>query len=93
MTNLRNWCIVEGHDPYTAPECQPKKLAGNVYNHSEFLDGTWIVTSRVVNVEARTITTRSGSVYLLEGDPNPDYVKWCQENKLSYKKLYSNNPI
>ena len=54
-----------------------RRMIGRVYNHYHFVDGTWVTTSPIAKVNSicsatepeklptLTITTRSGSVYVL----------------------------
>jgi len=65
---LKNWSITStAESSYSAPELYKLRIQGEVYNHPEFKDGTFIITSSIVFVdaEAKTITTASGSVYHL----------------------------
>jgi len=84
MTTIYNWKLVEKDDPYTPPEFRSQYISGKVINHADqdrFPDGDGITTSRIVDSdqEARTVTTRSGSVYVL-GPICPDYEAWCRAN-------------
>lgn len=76
---LENWKMVELADPFMAPEMRSPRLGGNVHGNPRFEEGYAITTSPIESVEGRVVTTRSGSVYEL-GDPDPEYLKWCQEN-------------
>lgn len=76
---LENWSIrTRDSGPYTAPECLPTHLCGEVYGHPRFADGEVIYSSTVIKIEGSKITTHN-SVYTL-GKPAPDYVKWCREH-------------
>ncbi len=75
MPHLENWSVVAlSADPYTAPECIPQGLHGNVYGHPRFVDGVPITTSRIVtrDAAAQTATTKSGTFYSL-GEIDPNY--------------------
>jgi len=88
MHELHNWSIV-GITPYAAPE-QGSCLAGQIFLHPQFTDGDKIQTSRITAADGRTITTESGSIYQLVGDPDPGYVQYCDETN---KPLDLENPI
>jgi len=75
---LENWSVTGSDDPYQPPECQTRRLRGEVFGHPKFVDGEHITTSSVVSAGSGTVTTRN-SVYML-GEPNPKYVEWCREN-------------
>jgi hypothetical protein len=49
-----------------------------VFGHPEFENGDRVYTTRIVAINGREVTTRSGTVYTL-GEVNPDYVEWCQK--------------
>ena len=82
--HLYKWSVVSDNNPWHAPEQRTIQLAG-------FRDDQpkQIVTSSVVKIEGRNITTRSGSVYVLE-DISAEYLDWMQENGITYDP---NNPI
>jgi hypothetical protein len=42
-----------------------------------------VMTSRIVKVEGRLVTTQSGSVYKLTGRASKDYREWCASKGLS----------
>lgn len=70
---LTNWAIcADRPDPYKPPEWDLRYLSGTC-------DGKNITTSHVVDIVGpRLYRTRSGSLYKLEGDPNPAYVEYCR---------------
>lgn len=91
MIRVREWAVRPATDsPYTPPEHAGIRLSGKVYGHPEFRDGSKVDTSRVVAVDGRTITVESGRVYVLEGDPEPGYLKWLADNGRVYDSI---NPI
>ncbi len=87
MYKLENWCVT-AVDPWAAPETGAS-LGGYVYNHPNHIDGTPIVTSRIVETEGRFVTTYTGSVYEL-GEPAPLYVEYL---KTIHKELDPINPV
>lgn len=91
-TVLYKWSIgyAAGQD-YVAPEIADKGLVGVVYNHRRLPDGFAIRSTRIVAAAGRIITTRSGSVYELKGDPDPGYVAFLAANGLPPLDL--DNPV
>jgi hypothetical protein len=78
--SIENWAMVYSMDnPYKAPELQERYLAGTVYGHPNFKDGSFITTSYVVDINDKEVTTASGSLYLL-GTPSEDYQRWLREH-------------
>lgn len=91
-TVLYKWSIgyAAGQD-YVAPEIAKIGLIGKVYNHPRKPDGWEVRTSAVVAANGRIITTHSGTVYELRGDPDPGYVAWLAANNLPPLDL--DNPV
>jgi len=73
---LNSWSLAE--DYWHAPEVRVKRLVG-------FRDGETrqVITSPIDKIDGRTITTVSGSVYVL-GDPDPLYLDWMAEHGFTY---------
>lgn len=76
---LTNWSFrqsVVSVDPYMAPEHVKIYLNGDVYGHPNFADATNITTSSIVSVDSETgtVTTKSGSRYVL-GSVDVEYEK------------------
>lgn len=88
MYILKDWsvCFKPHYIIFTEEdEPMPGCLGGKVYGREpRFPDGKEVITSRIVDVEGRKITTRSGSVYLLEGPPSEDYMVFLKKNGLEY---------
>jgi hypothetical protein len=77
MAILKKWSTVTEQNPYRAPEVVPSiKLRGEVYDHPKIEDGTLVETSLVKNSIGRLVETYSGTVYSLEGEPDPNWVKY-----------------
>jgi hypothetical protein len=75
---ITNWSLVEDEtNPFRAPEMRDKMIRGSRD------DGHEVVTSAIVAVDGRRITTRSGSIYILQ-DANPLYVQWMKDNGFSF---------
>jgi hypothetical protein len=80
---LKEWSVMEDlSNPYQAPEIRRRGLAGKVYGHPGFPDGSPVITSPSVKSEGRHVWTKSGSEYVLEGPPDEGYVKYLNENNI-----------
>lgn len=89
---LKEWSVSERPaSPYMAPELRTRGLAGAVYGHPSFPDGSRVITSSVVKTEGRHVWTKSGSEYVVEGPPDEGYVRYLAENKLPLLDL--DNPF
>ena len=76
---LSNWAVsVRDSHPYRPPEIETKHLTGMLKS------GKRIITSRIVSSFGRYIKTRSGSLYFLDGDPEPGYADWLKNNNIVY---------
>lgn len=87
---IRNWYVAKRIGFYLAPEVVQPKIGGQVYGHPIFADGKDIVTSTIARVNGREIVTNTGSIYVLDGEPCSDYLRWCNENGYKYDPV---NPI
>jgi hypothetical protein len=77
--HLYKWSVVPSfEDPFKAPEINPGRLFG-----FRDEDPKSVRTSPIVSANGREITTRSGSVYILE-DIDPEYLAWLEENGYEY---------
>jgi hypothetical protein len=82
--HLHKWSVMEHRDPFMAPEMSSKRLVGFRDD-----DPKQVITGPIVSIQGKTITTYSGSVYILE-DVNPEYLKWMEDNGYPYDP---ENPI
>lgn len=88
---LKEWAVVLSYkNPFLPPEANPICLAGKVYGHPRFDDGHSVRTSPVIGANGREISTESGSVYLLEGSPEQEYLDYLQSIGKEYD---ADNPI
>lgn len=64
-------------NPYAAPEVRGRPTANGQISHPYrgYPAGANIKSSAIVKAEGRVLTTRSGSTYILEGSPHPEWVK------------------
>jgi hypothetical protein len=69
---LENWSVTSNANRYVAPEIMHYYLQGNVFGHPNFEDDTFVVTSRIVEINDKDtykeVITKSGSVYELYKD-------------------------
>jgi hypothetical protein len=78
---LHKWSVTDGFvdDPYLAPERRIQKFLIGFRDD----ETRQIRTSMIVKIDGRTITTYSGSTYILE-DIDPDYLLWMNEHGYIY---------
>ena len=91
MARLIDWEVVGQRTPYMAPEAMTAHLQGNVYNHPnpDVVNGKFVTTSRIVDSSGLTVTTLSGTKYIL-GTINKNYLKYIKDSGLKYDPL---NPV
>lgn len=79
---LENWYIVWANDEdYLAPELRHKRVQGQVYGHENFKDGTFIITSALMEINLGEMYVKTmNSCYDL-GTPDPEYIKAINEFK------------
>ena len=75
---IKDWYII-GKNKNTT-EVSNSRLGGKVYNNPQFSNGTEIITSKITTVNGREVVCSTGSVYVLEGEPNTQYLSWCEKN-------------
>jgi hypothetical protein len=83
MYRLEEWATVIYPDPWQPPEMQSIAIRGKIYNHPNYEDGHEIITSSIASANGKIITTKSGSIYQL-GKINKEFVKWMEDNKISF---------
>lgn len=71
-------------DRYTAPEAGVLRLSGFVAGHPKKRDGKLVITSPVAAADGRRITTASGSVYELVGEPDPSFLAFLKSIGRTY---------
>jgi len=68
MPTLKQWSIREG-----------LRLQGRVYGDDRFAPGFDVLTTPVIEVIGDRIVTRSGSIYTLDGPPEPGFARYLDE--------------
>jgi hypothetical protein len=83
---LYHWSLQVKVDPYASPESQlaDVRLVGYRDNEAQA-----VITSALAKIEGKTVTTRSGYVYLLQ-DIDPAYEAWMKSEGITYDP---ENPI
>ena len=82
---LHKWSVESARDLWQAPELASIRLVGYRDDETEHR----VITSPIVEINGKNITTYSGSVYILE-DISPDYLQWMQDNGITFDP---DNPI
>lgn len=91
MPILKKWATVADMNPYRAPEVPPMlKLRGVVFDHPDIEDGEMVETASIKKAIGRIVETFSGSVYTLEGEPDPEWVSYL--TSIGYD-LDEENPV
>lgn len=83
---LYQWSVIKRGGPYTAPELCFDALQGMIGpGHPKYSEGyeRRILTSRIVSVDGRVITTESGNKYRLM-NISRRYREWLHENGRTY---------
>lgn len=83
---LKNWSVYSVPlNDFAAPELSKFYLQGNVYDNPKFPDGTFVSTSRIMEIknigEYKVGITRSGSEYELHKE---DVDKECEKQYPNY---------
>ena len=77
---IDSWLVRPCGDAYTPPEIAGIRLCGYVFGHHRQPDGKDVVTTRIVSVTGREVTTASGTRYHL-GRINHEYREWLREHR------------
>lgn len=84
FVKINNWSTTRGGgSPYDAPELSELRLQGVVIGHPRGCDGRNVLTSPIVDIDGRVITTRSGTVYSL-GRPDQKWLHWLRKSGRIY---------
>ena len=84
MYTLSQWGVTNTPNVFLAPECVRTHLSGFRED-----DQQYVLTSPIIEVNGRIITTQSGSTYFLR-EPNPKYLAYLEEIGYAYDE---ENPI
>jgi hypothetical protein len=83
--HLHRWSTTRyDNNPYEAPEAKPLCLFGYRDQETES-----VITTPIKEVDGCKITTKSGSIYILE-DIDPSFLQWMQDNGIHFDPK---NPI
>lgn len=75
---IRDWSVEAG-SPFVAPECGTVHLVGTVALHNG-VENNKVKTSAIVQINGRTVTTSSGSIYKL-GAIEPAYRRYLAKTR------------
>ena len=85
ITPLYDWALeTHPNDHYVPPECK-RGISLSGYTHKE--DKHRLITSYVVTIDGRNITTRSGSHYKAVGPARKDYLNWLKSKVYKYDSM------
>ena len=76
---IENWeLLMYAPSNYSAPEQRKVVLRGRVFNHDYYIDGTSIVSSKIImfNIEKGLASTNKNIFKL--GDPNKKWSSWLK---------------
>lgn len=90
MYELTCWSFRRTRIRYLPDEMVGLSASGLVTEHPDFLPGSLITTSNIVAAHGRRMTTQSGSVYVLTGDPDPEYMEYLE---IIGKSMDPDNPV
>ena len=77
ITEIKNWVCLNYTTPFKVTEFKDLKITGFVFDDPRFPDGEFIITSRIISVNCRSVITESGSHYWLAGNPEETWWKYC----------------
>ena len=80
MVDIRNWLLLTEEQVYTGVLEPGVRISGFVHQHPSYNDGDWIITSKVVSINGRSLITQSGSHYYLSGRPSKDWESFLLAN-------------
>ena len=88
IIELTNWAV-GGTIGFHKLPLDGQKLNGEVRNHSYYDDGTFTITSEIVNIKGHIVETKGGLLYRLI-KINPIYRRWL---KINFPSWDSKTPI
>ena len=84
MIVIKDWSLV-------APEYEENEqdetlpcLYGMVFGHPIIEDGAYMVSMPISKVNGTTVTTSTGNIYKLYGEPHDQYLDWIKECGFPY---------
>lgn len=88
---IRSWTVsIHSNHAFTAPECRGNPSLGGIPDidvlGNENVEKRKILTSSIASYKGRTVTTESGSVYVLTGEPNQHFLDFIKDKGLKYDK-------
>lgn len=88
---LRDW-TVSVFNKYCPPEARGLPSVGGILQQDRppYKKGQFIFSSPIVKIEGRKFTTQTGSVYELDGEPHPT---WLKEMEKAGNEVDLQNPL
>lgn len=85
MKKIKNWFVTQHPstieiNQWRAPEAHytPNPSLGGFYNDEG------LVTSSIKTFDGRTVITKSGTIYVLEGEPGPEFLQFLKSIDKTY---------
>ena len=79
MTELKNWSCINYKDISRTANKVNLQAAGEISGDPRFRDGTYVITSRIISSNGRSIITESGTHYYLVGNPESGWAELCED--------------
>jgi hypothetical protein len=81
MLRLEKWSVItDDSNPFLAPELRKMRLQGEVYDRSDFEDGTFVHTSSIQRLDIKNNLAETRNTEYQLGEPSEDYLKWLESN-------------
>jgi len=89
FVEVKDWSFLE----FDCDHCSNGKqiqLAGICTGDFRFKDGSYIITSKIISSQGRTLVSQNGTYYLLKGEPSK---YWLEDQEMLGKKIDVENPL
>jgi len=74
MPRIENWSTyLYPNNEYLAPELRPMILQGNIYEDSRFDDGSFIHTSRLIEIDIKNKFAKTSRTEYILGEPYEEF--------------------
>tara|TARA_Y100001973_G_C5135430_1_gene300054 strand:- start:765 stop:1073 length:309 start_codon:yes stop_codon:yes gene_type:complete len=90
MTELREWSCYSSQGSLDIIDQKNLTIFGKIYGDPRFSDGSPVITSQIISINGKTVVTQSGTLYLLSGLPEKEWLNHC---KLKGWEISLENPI
>jgi hypothetical protein len=86
---IDNWKLITYQDLSTPVDLIESFVSGKIYNHSEFEDGSEIVTSNLFNIDIEVMIAETKNGTYVLGTPDPVWVGWAKDCGYDISELIS----